>query len=115
MGEVARIWNAMPKFVFSTSLSSVEWNSRLVAGDVGTHLAAIRSEFRGDLDVGGATLASASIRRELVDEYRLLVHPVILGSGTPFLPALEAPIALRLVETRAFDSGVVYLGCRPAS
>ncbi len=112
MRQFARIWNAMPKVVFSTSLSTVAWNSRLVAGDVGTRLEEIKSEFHGDLDVGGATLASAFIRRGLVDEYRLVVHPVILGSGTPFFPALEAPIGLRLVETRTFNSGVVYLGYR---
>jgi len=114
MREFARIWNATPRFVFSTSLSSVEWNSRLVAGDVALRLAEIRSEFRGDLEVAGATLASAFIRRGLVDEYRLLVHPVILGAGTPFFPSLEAPVALRLVETRTFESGVVYLAYRPA-
>jgi dihydrofolate reductase len=112
--EFARIWNATPKFVFSTSLSSVGWNSRLVAGDVEKRLAEIRSEISGDMDIGGATLASSFIRRGLVDEYRLLVHPVILGSGTPLLPPLGARVALRLVETRAFDSGVVYLGYRPA-
>jgi dihydrofolate reductase len=94
MREFARIWNATPTFVFSTSLSSVGWNSRPVAGDVETRPAEIRSEFRGDLDVGGATLASAIIECGFVDEYRLLVHPVILGSGTPLFPPLEAPIAL---------------------
>lgn len=112
--EFARIWNALPKFVFSTSLASVGWNDRLVAGDVEALLAEIRNEFAGDLDVGGPTLASSFIHRGLVDEYQLLVHPVILGSGTPFFPPAEAPIPLRLVESRTFESGVVYLGYRPA-
>jgi dihydrofolate reductase len=108
--EFARLWNAMPKIVFSSTLKSVEWNSRLVRGDVGEELARLRTEFDGDLDVGGATLASAFIRRGLVDEYRLVVHPVVLGAGTPFWPRLDAPIRLRLTETRRFESGVLYLG-----
>lgn len=108
--EFARIWNAMPKIVFSSTLDSVEWNSRLVRGDVAEELARLRTEFDGDLDVGGATLASAFIRRGLVDEYRLVVHPVILGAGTPFWPKLDAPIRLRLIDTHRFASGVLYLG-----
>jgi dihydrofolate reductase len=108
--EFARIWNAMPKIVFSSTLESVEWNSRLVRGDIDEELARLRTEFDGDLDVGGATLASAFIRRGLVDEYRLVVHPVILGAGTPFWPPLDAPIPLRLTDTHRFASGVLYLG-----
>lgn len=108
--EFAQIWNAMPKIVFSSTLATVEWNSRLVRGDVGDELAKLRKEFEGDLDVGGATLASAFIRRGLVDEYRLVVHPVILGAGTPFFPKLESPIRLQLTDTRTFQSGVVYQG-----
>jgi dihydrofolate reductase len=108
--EFARIWNAMPRIVFSTTLESVRPGCRLVAGDVGERLAEIRSEFDGDLGVAGATLASAFIQRGLVDEYRLVVHPVVLGAGRPFFPALRDRIGLRLRETRTFGSGVVYLG-----
>jgi dihydrofolate reductase len=108
--EFARIWNATPKIVFSTSLESVGPGCRLVAGDVGDRLTEIRSEFPGDLEVGGPTLASAFIERGLVDEYRVVVHPVVLGAGTPYLPALRDRIGLRLLETRTFGSGVVYLG-----
>jgi dihydrofolate reductase len=110
MLDFARIWNPKPKAVFSTTLETVEWNSRLVSGDVGEELAKLRKEFDGDLDVGGPTLASAFIERGLVDEYRLLVHPVILGAGTPFFPKLSHGIGLRLLETRTFGNGAVYLG-----
>jgi dihydrofolate reductase len=110
MLEFARIWRAMPKIVFSSTLEAVDWNSRLVRGDVVEELSRLRSEFDGDLDVGGATLAASFIRRGLVDEYRLVVHPVVLGAGTPFFPALDTPIQLRLKETHRFASGVVYLG-----
>ena len=58
----------------------------------------------------GATLAASFIRRGLVDEYRMVVHPVVLGAGTPFFPPLETPIRLRLTESRTFESGVTYLG-----
>ncbi len=108
--EFARIWNATPKIVFSTTLDSVGPGCRLVAGDVGDRLAELRSEFSGDLEVGGPTLASAFIERGLVDEYRLVVHPVVLGAGTPFFPTLRDRIGLRLLETHTFRSGVMYLG-----
>jgi dihydrofolate reductase len=114
MIEFARIWNPKPKVVFSSTLKSVDWNSRLVNGDVGQELARLRREFDGDLDVGGPTLASEFIERGLVDEYRLLIHPVILGAGTPFFPPVARPIRLRLIDSRAFDSGVLYLGYAPA-
>lgn len=110
MLEFARTWCEKPKVVFSSTLQTVDWNSRLVSGDVGEELARLRTEFDGDLDVGGPTLASAFIRRGLVDEYRLIVHPVILGAGTSFFPDLESPTRLRQTETRTFASGVVYLG-----
>ncbi|MBO0748624.1 MAG: dihydrofolate reductase family protein, partial [Acidimicrobiaceae bacterium] len=63
----------------------------------------------GDLGVGGPTLAAALIRLGLVDEYRLVVHPVVLGAGTPFFPALDHQVQLRLLETRTLSSGVEYL------
>jgi len=107
--DFARIWNALPKVVFSRTLESVGPGCRLVSGDVGERLAEIRSEFPGDLDVSGPTLASAFVERGLVDEYQLIVHPVVLGSGTPFFPALRDPIGLRLLETRTFASGAVAL------
>ena len=114
MIEFARIWTPKPKAVFSSTLKSVDWNSRLVNGDVGQELARLRREFDGDLDVGGPTLASAFIERGLVDEYRLVIHPVIRGAGTPFFPPVARPIRLRLIDSRTFDSGVLYLGYAPA-
>jgi dihydrofolate reductase len=107
--EFSEIWLATPKIVFSSSLEQVEWNSRLVRGDVGDELERARAEFDGDMDVGGATLAGSFIRRGLVDEFRLLVHPFVIGAGTPFFPTLDAPLALTLAETRQFKSGVLYL------
>jgi dihydrofolate reductase len=114
MREFARIWNPMPKIVFSTSLERVEHNSRLVKGDVGTVLDGLRREFRGDLGVGGPDLAGQFVRRGLVDEYRLVIHPVVLGAGKPFWPELDGPLRLRLVETRRFGSGVEFRSYVPS-
>ena len=108
--EFARIWNAKPKIVFSKSLESVDFNSRLVAGDVAEELAKVKVEFDGNLEVGGPTLAAEFIKRGLVDEYRLVIHPVVLGDGMPYFPRLERPIGLKLIETRVFGSGAVYQG-----
>jgi dihydrofolate reductase len=99
--------------VFSSTLERVDWNSRLVAGDVAEVLTGLRREYDGDLQVGGPTLAAEFIRRMLVDEYRLVVHPVVLGDGTPFFPPLDEPLRLSLVEWHRFTSGVLYLGYRP--
>ncbi len=85
--DFARIWNPKPKVVFSRTLDRVEWNSRLARGEIADELARLRTEFSGDLSVGGPTLASAFIERGLVDEYRVVVHPVAIGAGTPFFPA----------------------------
>ena len=90
--DFGRIWLETPKIVFSTTLTSVDFNSRLVRGDVGEQLARLRTEFTGDLEVAGPNLASQFVRRGLVDEYRLMVNPVIIGAGTPFFPQLDAPI-----------------------
>jgi len=68
-----------------------------------------KAEDGDDLGVAGANLASSMIRAGLVDEYRLIVHPVVLGGGAPFfLPSVSLP-ALRLLETRTFSAGHVYL------
>lgn len=105
--EFARIWNRTPKIVFSSSLESVDPNARLVSGDVGKVLYELRREFDGDLEVGGANLGGQFVRAGLVDEYDLIVHPLILGAGTPYWPPLETPLRLRLLRTHRFESGVV--------
>ena len=112
--EFARIWNPLPKIVFSTSLERVEHNSRLVRGDVGPVLADVRREFDGDIGVAGPNLAGQFVRRGLVDEFRLVVHPVVLGAGTPYWPELDEPLRLRLTETHRFSSGAEFRSYVPA-
>ncbi|HUS20403.1 MAG TPA: dihydrofolate reductase family protein [Aeromicrobium sp.] len=106
--EFGELWLATPKIVFSSTLESVDWNSRLVRGSPADELARVRQEFPGDLAVGGATLASSFIRAGLVEEFRLVVHPVVIGGGTPFFPPTDSPIPLRLTDTHTFSSGVTY-------
>ena len=115
MREFARIWKDKPKIVFSRTLAGVEWNSRLVQNDAAGEVARLKAQPRFDMDVGGPSIASTLMRLGLIDEYRLFVHPVILGAGTPLFPALEDRIGLKLLETRTFGSGVVYLRYEPIS
>jgi len=112
MAEFARIWGDVPKIVFSTTLEKVDWNSRLVRGNIAEEVAKLRLQPGKEMSVGGPTLASSFMRLGLIDEYRLVVHPVVLGGGTPFFPELDEKIGLQLVETRTFGSGAVYLRYR---
>jgi dihydrofolate reductase len=111
MREFGVIWRATPKVVFSSTLSGpLSWNARLASSDPAAELARIRTETDGDLELGGPTIAAEFIRRDLVDEYGLVVHPVVLGAGRPFFPPDAGRLSLRLIDTKRFTSGVVYLG-----
>ncbi len=113
--EYARLWLAMPKVVFSQTLSSVDWNSRLERGDVVEVAERLKAETDGILDVAGATLAAPLIRAGLVDEYLVVVSPVAVGSGTPFFPTLDRWVTLDLVENRTFAAtGSVLLRFVPS-
>jgi dihydrofolate reductase len=112
--EFASIWNSKPKIVFSRTLAQVEWNGRVVRGDVETVLGSLRREFPGELSIGGPALAAQFVERGLVDAYQLVVHPVAIGGGTPFFPRLEAPLRLRRTSMRTFESGAVLLEYEPA-
>ena len=81
---------------------------RRLYDDVVSALPALKREFDGDLDVGGAALAAPLIERNLVDEYRLVVHPVALGGGTPFFPP-GVRVDLRTVDSKRFANGAVLL------
>ena len=108
--EFARIWRAIPKVVFSTTLTTVEGNARLSQRDVADEVADLKSQpGDGIVSAGGAGLAASLAEKDLIDEYRLFVIPVVLGRGTPYFPPLERAIELELLETRTFGSRVVYL------
>jgi dihydrofolate reductase len=109
MRQFGEIWSALPKFVFSRTLDSLDYGCRLVRGDIGDELAKLRQEIDGDIDVSGPTIASQFIERGLVDEYHLVVHPVAIGAGTPFFPQVGARLDLRQTAVKRFKSGVLAL------
>ncbi|MEU0126442.1 MULTISPECIES: dihydrofolate reductase family protein [unclassified Streptomyces] len=113
MLEWAAIWNQLPKVVFSTTLSEVQGNARLASDGPAAEIERLRAEpGEGDIAIGGATLAAEAAAAGLIDEYRVVVHPVLVGGGIPFFPRSEDRVDLELVETRTFGSGVVHLRYR---
>src|SRR5437667_2948508 len=92
--DFARIWQAMPKTVFSRTLDRVDGNARLVRMDVADEIRRIKTEPGVDLWIGGADIAATAIRRGLVDEYRLFVHQVVLGAGKPMFPPTDSSLGL---------------------
>lgn len=105
--EFARRWRDMPKVVFSATVDTVDWNTRLFAGDAVPEITRLKTEDAGPMDIVGATLAGAAMRAGLIDEYLLVTHPVLVGGGTPFFTALDSWMKLTLVETRTFPGGVL--------
>ncbi|MFJ2111853.1 MULTISPECIES: dihydrofolate reductase family protein [unclassified Streptomyces] len=115
MREWAAIWKPLPKVVFSTTLSAVRGNARLVSGGLAEEIERLRAEpGEGDIAIGGATLAAEAAALGLIDEYRVRVYPVLVGGGIPFFSRRERRVDLELVETHAFGSGIVYLRYRVA-
>ncbi|MDR6980722.1 dihydrofolate reductase [Streptomyces sp. 3330] len=108
--EWVGLWNPLPKVVFSTTLTSVQGSARLASAGVAEEIERLRAEpGTGDIAIGGPTLAEQAAASDLIDEYRAVVYPVLVGGGVPFFPRRERRVDLELVETRTFSSGVVYL------
>ncbi|KAA3635718.1 MAG: dihydrofolate reductase [Armatimonadetes bacterium] len=113
--EWAALWKPLPKVVFSTMLSAVQGNARLASGSLAEEIERLRADpAEGDIAIGGATLAAEAAALDLIDEYRTMVYPVLVGGGIPFFPQREHRVALELVETRTFNSGVLYSRYRVA-
>ncbi len=107
--EFARIWREMPKVVYSRTLTEAGWNTRIVREVVPDEVRELAGASPGDLALGGAKLAAAFRRHGLIDEYRLYVHPVAIGVGTPLFDPADGTLSLDLVATRTFGNGVVQL------
>ncbi len=107
--EYARIWQSIPKVVFSKTLQQVGENARLVKDNIVEEVNALKAQPGKDMVVCGAGLAASFMRLDLIDEYRPVIHPVVVGGGKPMFPPLDKLINLRLIETRRFTSGVVLL------
>jgi dihydrofolate reductase len=113
--EWAALWNPLPKVVFSTTLSEVRGNARLASGGLAEEIERLRAEpGEGEIAIGGATLAAEAAALDLIDEYQLMVYPVLVGGGIPYFSHGERRVDLELVETRTFSSRVVYLRYRVA-
>ncbi len=107
--EYARIWLDKPKVVFSTTLKHVDWNSRLVNANIEEEVKRLKADLDGDITVGGAGLARSLMELDLIDEYGVYIHPIVLGGGKPMFGPLENRIQVRLLECRTFPQGVVLL------
>jgi dihydrofolate reductase len=109
MVEFSRIWREMPKLVYSRTLEKAEWNATVVREVDPVEVRRLAAGPGCDMALGGADLVDTFRRLDLIDEYRLYVHPVLVGSGRRLFAPADAPASLRLVETRAFGNGVVLL------
>jgi dihydrofolate reductase len=107
--------NSMPKFVVSSTLQKVDWNnSRLIKENVVEEISKLKQQSGGNIQMtGSATLVQALMQTDLIDEYQLMVHPVVLGSGKRLFRNGSEKKILRLVETKSFSSGVVVLTYQP--
>jgi dihydrofolate reductase len=112
---VAAIMNGIPKVVFSRTLASADWpESRIARGDTAREVARLKAQPGGEIVAhGGARFAQSLARHGLVDEYRLYVHPVAVGTGTPLFTDVGRPQGLRLTFSRVFQCGVLALVYRP--
>ncbi|MFC3747775.1 dihydrofolate reductase family protein [Paenibacillus sp. GCM10012306] len=109
--------NEIPKVVFSRTLKEASWqNSRLVQGDLEEELAFLkRQPGKMILAHGGAGFAQSLMRLGLVDEYQLMIHPVVLGEGIPLFKDMHQAQPLKLLDTRVFDAGAVLHVYQPAN
>jgi dihydrofolate reductase len=108
--------NGLPKFVVSTTLAEVDWNnSRLIKGDVAEEVSKLKRQPGQDILVAGsARLVDTLMRHDLIDEFRIMVHPVVLGGGKRLFGDGTGTKALRLLRTKKLGSGVVVLHYGPA-
>jgi dihydrofolate reductase len=115
-GEFADKFNSMPKYVVSSSLDSPDWtNTQVLNGDVKEAVAKLKDEQSGDIVVhGSAQLVQALLEDGLVDELRLMVFPVVLGSGKRLFGETGDKKPLRLVDARTVGDGVSILVYQPA-
>jgi dihydrofolate reductase len=115
-GELAARLNELPKYVVSSTLTDPAWNATVLGDDWPEELARLRRELDGDVLVyGSRRLSQALIGMGLVDEVRLLVYPLVLGAGDRLFGQTQDKIALRLVESRPLEGGVVSMIYAPAT
>jgi dihydrofolate reductase len=114
-GEFADKFNSMPKYVVSSTLEQPEWNnSTVLKGDLADEVGRLKQEHDGDIVVhGSAQLVQALLDQNLVDELRLMVFPVVLGSGKPLFGETSDKKPMQLVDSKVVGDGVAILIYRP--
>ena len=110
--EFAAAWQSRPKWVVSRSLKSVGPNATLIADDPEAVIRRLKTELPGEIETGGPVLARTLTDLGLIDEYRLYLHPVVVGSGKPFFTAPRPP--LHLVGSELLSEDVIKLTYVPA-
>lgn len=108
----AAAWRRQPKWVVSRTLTSVGPNAALVEGELGTAIRRLKSEREGEIEVAGPVLAKDLTELGLIDEYRIYLHPVVLGGGAPYFAGPRPP--LRLIGHDRVGESVVRLTYAPA-
>jgi dihydrofolate reductase len=116
-GEFADKFNTMPKYVVSSTLEDAEWtNTTVLKGDLQEEVAKLKDEYEGDIVVhGSATLTQALLEKDLVDELRLMVFPVVLGTGKRLWGETSDKKPMRLADSRTVGDGVAILTYQPAA
>jgi dihydrofolate reductase len=116
-GEFADKFNSMPKYVVSSTLKNPSWNnSTVLDGDLAEEVAKLKEQVDGDIVVHGSVqLVQALIEHDLVDELRLMVYPVVLGSGKRIFGQTSNKKTFRLADTKLVGDGVAILVYQPAS
>lgn len=109
--DFSRCWKSKPKIVFSRTLTAADWNTRIVRGNLIDEVTRMKAHHRMVL-FGGTDIARTFIQYGLIDEYRLFVHPILLGGGTPLFPTHVDTAGLRLIDTTTFDSAVIQFHYR---
>ena len=112
---VASLMNSLPKIVFSTTLEQASWeNAKLVRDNIAEEISKLKNQPGKDIAIfGSSELTVALTQMGLVDEYRIMVNPVVLGEGKSLFKGLGDKLSLKLLKTRTFDSGNVLLYYRP--
>jgi dihydrofolate reductase len=116
-GEFADKFNDMPKYVVSTTLEDPDWNnSTVISGNVTDEVAKLKKELDGEIVIHGSVqLVRSLMEDDLIDEYRLMVFPVVLGSGKRLFGESDEAKSLKLVDTKSVGEGVAVLTLEPRS
>lgn len=105
----AKTWQALEKIVFSETMTAVKGNARLATRPLAEELAALKQSLGKKIAIGGATLAAEAVRLDLIDQYHVVIYPVLLGGGKRMFPLFEQSLSLRLVDQQTFASSCIAL------